>query len=62
MFATAWGQNGMIQICGAFFTYFAIMAEAGFWPQRLLGLRSIWGTRGVNDIEDAFGQEWVCLR
>lgn len=58
LFATAFGQNGLIETFGAFFTYFAIMAEAGFWPQRLLGLRSIWGTRGVNDLEDAFGQEW----
>jgi len=35
------------------------MAESGFWPARLLGLREPWNSR-VNDLEDAFGQEWVC--
>jgi sodium/potassium-transporting ATPase subunit alpha len=35
------------------------MAESGFWPQRLLGLRDTWAVRGLNDIEDAYGQEWA---
>jgi len=55
----SYGQLGLIEICAAFYTYFAIMAESGFWPARLLGLREPWNSR-VNDLEDAFGQEWVC--
>jgi len=58
MLSVVFGQTGLIQIVGAFYTYFVIMAESGFWPQRLLGLRDIWGVRGLNDIEDAYGQEW----
>jgi len=55
----SYGQLGLIEICAAFYTYFAIMAESGFWPARLLWLRESWNSR-VNDLEDAFGQEWVC--
>jgi len=55
----SYGQLGLIEICAAFYTYFAIMAESGFWPARLLGIREPWNSR-VNDLEDAFGQEWVC--
>ena len=36
-----------------------IMAENGFWPQRLLGLRKYWDSKGINDLEDSYGQEWV---
>ena len=35
------------------------MAENGFWPARLLGLRREWDSKGVNDLEDSYGQEWV---
>lgn len=59
LLSLAFGQLGLLEIAGAFFMYFAIMAESGFWPQRLLGLRDIWSMRGINDIEDAYGQEWV---
>jgi len=55
----SYGQLGLIEICAAFYTYFAIMAESGFWPARLLGLRDAWSSR-FNDLEDSFGQEWVC--
>jgi len=54
----SYGQLGLIEICAAFYTYFAIMAESGFWPARLMGIRDMWNSR-VNDIEDSFGQEWV---
>jgi hypothetical protein len=35
------------------------MAENGFFPSRLLGLRKSWDSRFVNDLEDSYGQEWV---
>ena len=54
----SYGQLGLIEICAAFYTYFAIMAESGFWPARLITLRDPWNSR-VNDLEDSFGQEWV---
>jgi magnesium-transporting ATPase (P-type) len=55
----AYGQIGMIQACGGFFTYFVIMAENGFWPIRLYGIRREWDSKGINDLEDSYGQEWV---
>jgi len=55
----AYGQIGMIQASGGFFTYFVIHAENGFWPIRLFGLRKEWDARGINDLEDSYGQEWT---
>lgn len=51
--------SGMIQALGGFFTYFVIMAENGFWPSGLLGIRVQWDDRWVNDVEDSYGQQWV---
>ena len=55
----AYGQIGMIQALAGFFTYFVIMGESGFFHDRLLGLRKSWDSRGVNDLADSYGQEWV---
>ena len=57
----AYGQIGMIQASAGFFTYLVIMAENGFWPSRLLGLRKSWEAKTVNDLEDSYGQEWVSI-
>ena len=55
----SYGQLGMIQAGGGFFVYSIVMAENGFFPSRLLGLRKSWDSRFVNDLEDSYGQEWV---
>ena len=57
----AYGQIGMIQASAGFFTYFVIMAENGFWPSKLLGIRKEWDSRAVTDVTDSYGQEWVRL-
>ncbi|KAF4795595.1 hypothetical protein TURU_091808 [Turdus rufiventris] len=49
----------MIQALGGFFTYFVILAENGFLPGTLLGIRLAWDDRSKNDLEDSYGQEWV---
>lgn len=49
----------MIQALAGFFTYFVILAENGFLPYRLLGVRLDWDDRNVNDLEDSYGQQWV---
>ena len=41
----SYGQLGLIQAASGFFTYFVIMAENGFWPDRLLG-RHLFAERG----------------
>lgn len=55
----AYGQIGVIEACAGFATYFVVMAENGFLPGRLLGLRPQWDSMAVNDLEDSFGQEWT---
>lgn len=55
----AYGQIGMIQAAAGFFTYFIIMAENGFLPPKLFGIRKQWDSKGVNDLTDSYGQEWV---
>jgi len=55
----AYGQLGLIQAASGFFTYFVIMAENGFWPKRLLGLRTFWESRAINDLADSYNQEWT---
>ncbi|XP_009863609.1 PREDICTED: sodium/potassium-transporting ATPase subunit alpha-1 [Apaloderma vittatum] len=59
LISMAYGQIGMIQALGGFFTYFVIMAENGFWPSGLLGIRLQWDDRWVNDVEDSYGQQWT---
>jgi len=53
------GQMGLIQAAAGMFTYLVIMAENGFWPSRLLGLRIHWDSRAINDLTDSYEQEWT---
>lgn len=55
-------KSGMIQALGGFFTYFVILAENGFLPRTLVGIRLNWDDREVNDVEDSYGQQWVRSR
>lgn len=55
----AYGQIGMIQAAAGFFVYFVIMAENGFLPLYLFGIRKQWDSKAINDLTDSYGQEWV---
>lgn len=35
------------------------MADNGFWPSRLVGIRKAWDAAAINDLADSYGQEWV---
>ncbi|CAH1173455.1 unnamed protein product [Phaedon cochleariae] len=59
LYFLAYGHIGMVEALGGFFVYFAIMAENGFMPGRLFGLRSDWDAESVNDLVDSYGQEWT---
>ncbi|XP_033866927.1 sodium/potassium-transporting ATPase subunit alpha-1-like isoform X2 [Acipenser ruthenus] len=59
LISMACGQIGMIQALGGFFAYFVILAENGFLPMRLLGIRIDWNDRSLNDLEDSYGQQWT---
>ncbi|VDO99851.1 unnamed protein product [Soboliphyme baturini] len=55
----SYGMIGIIQASAGFFSYFVIMGENGFLPQRLFGIRSEWDSRAVNDLHDSYGQQWT---
>ena len=55
----AYGQIGVVQAAAGFFVYFVIMAENGFWPSKLFGIRRGWDSLAVNDLEDSYEQEWT---
>jgi sodium/potassium-transporting ATPase subunit alpha len=55
----AYGQIGMMQASAGYFAYTVIMAQNGFWPSRLFGIRRSWDSMYVNDLEDSYGQEWT---
>ena len=59
LISMAFGQIGMMQAFAGFFTYFIIMAEHGFLPMRLIGLRKKWDSVSINDLEDSYGQNWT---
>ena len=59
MVTLCYGQIAMIEASGAFFAYLVVMAENGFWPSRLVGLREAWESSSVNDLRDSYGQEWT---
>lgn len=61
LISMAYGQIGMIQAAAGFFVYFVIMAENGFLPTDLFGIRKQWDSKAVNDLTDSYGQEWVSL-
>lgn len=53
---------GVLQAFAGFFAYFVIMAENGFFPLRLIGIRREWDAAAINDLKDSYGQEWVRLK
>ncbi|XP_040287020.1 potassium-transporting ATPase alpha chain 2 [Bufo bufo] len=55
----AYLQIGIIQSVGAFLNYFTVMAEQGFLPYTLLGLRVKWEKNDIPDLQDSYGQEWT---
>merc|ERR1719479_183015 len=59
LISMAYGQIGMIQASAGFFVYFVIMAENGFLPDKLFGIRRAWDSQAINDLEDSYGQEWT---
>ena len=59
LISLAYGQIAFIQASAGFYSYFAIMAEHGFKIGDLFGKRKNWDSKGVNDLLDSYGQEWV---
>jgi sodium/potassium-transporting ATPase subunit alpha len=57
--SVCYGQIGIAQASGGFFTYFVCFAQNGFLPSRLLGIREYWDSPSINDLQDSFGGEWT---
>ena len=55
----AYGQKGMLEAVAGMFVYFVVMAENGFLPGHLFGLRKSWDSSSINDLQDSYGQEWT---
>lgn len=55
----AYCQIGFIQTCAGYFTWFFVMAQHGFFYDRLIGLRKEWDDPFINDLVDSYGQEWT---
>merc|ERR1712212_661268 len=49
----------MIQASAGFFVYFVILAENGFLPADLFGIRRRWDSKAINDLQDSYGQNWT---
>jgi sodium/potassium-transporting ATPase subunit alpha len=47
----AYGQKGMLLTGAGFFVYFVVMAENGFLPSTLFGIRAAWDLPSVNDVQ-----------
>ncbi|XP_072049011.1 sodium/potassium-transporting ATPase subunit alpha-2-like [Amphiura filiformis] len=58
LISMSYGQIGMMQASAGFYTYFVIMAENGFLPDRLPNLRADWDDQTINNLEDSYGQQW----
>ena len=59
LISMAYGQIGMIQATAGFFVYLVILAENGFRPDHILGIRKEWDSQAINDLKDSYGQEWT---
>ncbi|XP_078387905.1 potassium-transporting ATPase alpha chain 2-like [Cetorhinus maximus] len=52
-------QVGVTQSVGGFLCYFTVLADQGWLPSRILGIRLTWEDATNNDVEDSYGQEWT---
>ncbi|OCT73467.1 potassium-transporting ATPase alpha chain 1 [Xenopus laevis] len=52
-------QIGIIQSFAGFVDYFTVMAQEGWFPAYVLGLRSHWENQHLQDLQDSYGQEWT---
>ncbi|XP_026738175.1 sodium/potassium-transporting ATPase subunit alpha-like isoform X2 [Trichoplusia ni] len=59
MLRLVYGHLGLIEFAAGMFAYFIVMAEHGFYPLQLFGIRQRWDNEAVSDLTDSLGQEWT---
>ncbi|CAH0694109.1 unnamed protein product [Spodoptera exigua] len=52
---------GLIEFAAGMYAYFIVMAEFGFYPDSLFGIRQKWDNVAVSDVTDSLGQEWTYI-
>lgn len=60
LFISSFSVLGAIQSFAGFTDYFTTMAQEGWFPLLCVGLRSQWENVQLQDLQDSYGQEWVC--
>lgn len=58
LYFLAYGNLGLLETLGAFLVYFIAMAEYGFLPGRLIGIRADWETEDKL-VNDSYGRSWT---
>ncbi|XP_063038198.1 LOW QUALITY PROTEIN: potassium-transporting ATPase alpha chain 1 [Melospiza melodia melodia] len=56
--AYSYFQIGAIQSFAGFTDYFVAMAQEGWWPYLVLGLRPRWEDAHEQELQDSYGQQW----
>nr|XP_049706808.1 sodium/potassium-transporting ATPase subunit alpha [Helicoverpa armigera] len=59
MLRLVYGHLGLIEFAAGMYAYFIVMAEHGFYPSTLFGIRQRWDNEAVSDLTDSLGQEWT---
>uniref|UniRef100_A0A8C3NB23 Potassium-transporting ATPase alpha chain 2 n=1 Tax=Geospiza parvula TaxID=87175 RepID=A0A8C3NB23_GEOPR len=57
--AYSYFQIGAIQSFAGFTDYFVAMAQEGWWPYLVLGLRPRWEDAHEQELQDSYGQQWT---
>ncbi|XP_075979241.1 sodium/potassium-transporting ATPase subunit alpha-like [Anticarsia gemmatalis] len=59
MLRLVYGHLGPMEFAAGMYAYFIVMAEHGFYPGHLFGIRERWDNEAVSDLTDSLGQEWT---
>ncbi|KAJ0178264.1 hypothetical protein K1T71_006087 [Dendrolimus kikuchii] len=59
MLRLVYGHLGLFEFAAGMFAYFIVMAEHGFYPAELFGIRKQWDNEAISDLKDSLCQEWT---
>ncbi|KAF8774486.1 Sodium/potassium-transporting ATPase subunit like protein [Argiope bruennichi] len=52
-------QYGIWQTMAGYMNNFLIIAEDGFTPDMVFGIKTVWDSKAINDLKDHYNQEWT---
>ncbi|CAL1279871.1 unnamed protein product [Larinioides sclopetarius] len=59
MMFVSYMQYGIWQTMVAYLNNFLIIAEDGFTPDMVFGIKKAWDSKAINDLPDHYNQEWT---